>query len=55
MGTSLHKRRNNLHGLTLRAVVTEVCHAVLRKLSPHYVLKQVSLLLVMVIIYFNLK
>jgi hypothetical protein len=35
MGTSLYKRRNNLRGVTLRAVVTEVCHVILRKLSPY--------------------
>jgi hypothetical protein len=43
VGTTLYTRRNNLRGVTLRAVVTEVCHDILRKLSPYFVLKQIPL------------
>jgi hypothetical protein len=44
MGTTLYTRRNNLRGVTLRAVVTEVCHGIIRKLSQYFVLKQTPLL-----------
>lgn len=36
MGTSLQKRRQNLHGLTLRTLVSEVRLAILRKQLTHY-------------------